>query len=140
MNVFSPVQTELTGGSQDVNHTLHPQLLAQNGGGDETSSSTNSSTADEVLEEQQGGVKGQRRMEEERMDGVLISNDPSNFITAKSSLGKLYRQGNRPKLIEPVPSGFIDSISFIAKTAVKVSPLLLNLTICVVLLNIVGLL
>lgn len=41
---ISPVQTELAGGSQDVNYTLSPQLLAQDGGGNEAASSTNSST------------------------------------------------------------------------------------------------
>lgn len=41
-----PVQTELGGRSQDVHHTLSPQLLAQDGGGDEAASSANSSTAD----------------------------------------------------------------------------------------------
>lgn len=41
---ISPVQTELAGGSQDVNHTFSPQLLAQDRGGNEATSSTNSST------------------------------------------------------------------------------------------------
>lgn len=39
------VQTELAGCSQDVDHTLSPQLLAQDGGGDEAASSPDSSTA-----------------------------------------------------------------------------------------------
>lgn len=43
---ISPVQTELAGGSQDVDHTLSPQLLAQDGGGNKTAGSPNSSTAD----------------------------------------------------------------------------------------------
>lgn len=42
---MSPVQTELAGCSQDVDHTLSPQLLAQDGGGDEAASSPDSSTA-----------------------------------------------------------------------------------------------
>lgn len=53
---ISPVQTELAGGSQDVNHTFSPQLLAQDGGGDEAASPTNSGT-----EGMQNGVGRRRR-------------------------------------------------------------------------------
>lgn len=42
---MSPVQTELAGRSQDVDHALSSQLLAQDGGGDEAASSPDSSTA-----------------------------------------------------------------------------------------------
>lgn len=41
---ISPVQTELAGGPQDVDHALSPQLFAQDGGGDEAACSTNPST------------------------------------------------------------------------------------------------
>lgn len=49
---MSPVQTELAGCSQDVDPTLSPQLLAQDGGGDEAASSPDSSTAGKILEGQ----------------------------------------------------------------------------------------
>lgn len=52
---ISPVQTELAGGSQDVDHALGPQLLAQDGGGDEAAGPTDSSTADKKLK---GWLKG----------------------------------------------------------------------------------
>lgn len=52
---ISPVQTELAGGSQDVNYTLSPQLLGQDGGGDEAASSTNSSTVKKKLENKCNG-------------------------------------------------------------------------------------
>lgn len=61
----SPVQTELAGGSQDVNHTFSPQLLAQDGGGDEAASSTNSSTAEKKEGRMGGGT------EEEKMNGFV---------------------------------------------------------------------
>lgn len=82
MNV-SPVQTELAGSSQDVNHTFSPQLLAQDGGGDEAASSTNSSTAEKKLEGWRGG--GWRK--ENGWNGVLISTDPTNRRMLNSPWG-----------------------------------------------------
>lgn len=45
VRLLSPVQTQLAGCSQDVDHALSPQLLAQDGSGDEAASSADSSTA-----------------------------------------------------------------------------------------------